>query len=316
MSNLRIGIDFGGTGIKIALVSKTGELLKFNEFPTPKNPEPLIITQQIKNSIESLLDRTSATQIRQIPIGVGVAGDIDHATGVVRYSPNLSWKNIPLKRLLTQRLKQKIFIDNDANAAAWAAYIVDAKRKVSNLIAITLGTGVGGGVIINKSIYRGSTNSAGELGHMTFVPNGLLCLCGNHGCVERYIGAKAMVDEVKDRLSKGQKTLISKMISGAVDKLSPVLILEAAKRNDRFALGIWRSMGERLGIAMSSLVNLLNPDLIVLSGGLSRAGKNLLIPAKRTLKANSFLTPAKHVQLKVSKLDKHLGVVGAALLVP
>jgi glucokinase len=312
MSKLALGIDMGGTGIKIGLVDARGRLIKSLRMPTPIELSPEDIAQVVADKALALLREAHVKQV--VGIGVGCAGDIDPDRGVVRVSPNLGWHHVPLKALLSKRLKRPILLDNDANVAAWAAYSVEAKRKVKNLICVTVGTGIGGGLVFDGKLYRGTTGTAGEIGHMTLYPDGIPCTCGNVGCVERYIGAKAMAKEARDAIGSGEKTIIAKLAGDDLENITPYVIQQAAEAWDPLALRLWEQAGTRLGIALASTVNLLNPEWIVLAGGLSRAGKLLLDPLRRTILKHSFPTPAKAVKLVISKLDQDLGMVGAGLL--
>lgn len=309
---LALGIDFGGTGIKLGLIDEGGRLLRTLRFPTPANPNPIDTVALIVTEARILLQ--SAGKRKVVGIGVGAAGDIDPDSGVVRISPNLGWRDVPLKQLLARHLDLPIAVENDANVAALAAYVVEAKRKVKNLLCVTLGTGVGGGIILDGKLYRGTTGSAGELGHMTLYPEGIQCSCGNKGCLERYVGAKAMTEEAKRAIAAGEKTSLSSLIAKDPSLLTPFLIQKAARRGDKLASSLWQLAGEHLGIGLASLINVLNPEWIVLSGGLSRARNLLTDPAKRTILKRSFATPAAKVKLVISTLDQDLGIVGAGLV--
>ena len=311
MSKLTLGIDLGGTGIKFGLVDKRGRLLRATQVLTPSKKDPIEVIHFMVAQAKGLLE-TAHTKIAGI--GIGTAGDVDPKSGVVRISPNLDWKNVPLKALIARRLKYPITVDNDANVAAWAAYVVEAKQRVKNLLCVTVGTGVGGGLIIDGKLYRGATGSAAEIGHLTLYPDGVPCPCGNHGCLERYVGARAMAKEAREAIERGSQTLITRLVHNDLAKVTPLVLQEAARLNDKLALQLWNQVGERLGIGLASLVNVLNPEWIVLAGGLSRAGNLLLDPVRRTLLKRSFPTPAKAVRLVISKLDQELGVVGAGLI--
>ncbi len=312
MPKLTIGIDMGGTGIKLGVVDPRGKLLRTFRMPTPVHSQPAEIAQMIGREAELLLKSVKGRRIAGI--GVGCAGDIDPKTGVVRISPNLRWKQVPLKAMLSKVLKLPIYVDNDANVAAWAAYVVEAKRKIQNLLCVTIGTGVGAGLVLDGKLYHGATGSAGEIGHMTLFPEGFPCLCGNQGCTERYVGAKAMAHEAKHAIESGEKTKILQLVDNDLTKISAHVIQKAARQGDRLALQLWEQAGERLGITLASTVNLLNPEWIVFAGGLSRAGSLLLDPVRRTIRKRSFSTPGSAVRLVISKLDQDLGMVGAGLL--
>ncbi|MFA5974959.1 MAG: ROK family protein [Elusimicrobiota bacterium] len=309
---LTLGIDLGGTGIKLGLITHTGEIINSFRFSTPSKRDAKEVINQIAGHARELIGTAGNAKISGI--GIGAAGDVAPETGVVRISPNLGWHNVPLKALLSRRLKYPIVVENDANAAAWAAYVVQARRKIRHLLCVTVGTGIGGGIVLNGKLYRGATGTAGEIGHMTLFPEGHPCNCGNRGCLERYIGVKAMVQEAKQAIASGKTSLITKLCEGDHSKIDPLLIEQAASQGDALAIHIWEQAGERLGIALASLVNILNPEWIVLAGGLSRAGNLLLTPLKRTIKKRSFPVPASTVRIVISDLDQDLGIVGAGLV--
>ncbi len=290
MSKLALGIDMGGTGIKLGLVDARGKLFKMIRLSTPTKTNPQLVVNLITDQARAMLAFLGRKPI--VGIGVGCAGEVDPNTGVIRISPNLRWNQVPLRKLLAQKLKYPILVENDANVAAWAAYSVEAKRKIKNLLCVTVGTGIGGGLVIDGKLYRGTTGSAGEIGHMTLFPEGVPCNCGNQGCTERYIGAKAMAAEARRAIESGENTVISKLAHHDLSKITPLIIQQAARQKDRLALQLWDMAGERLGITLASVVNLLNPEWIVLAGGLSRAGPLLLNPLRRTILKRSFPTPA------------------------
>jgi glucokinase len=312
MPKLTLGIDMGGTGIKLGLVDVKGKLIQTLRLSTPAKTDPEQVVSLIADNVRNLLQLSGLR--RMPPVGVGCAGDVDPVSGVIRISPNLRWKQVPLQSLLVRKLKCPINVENDANVAAWAAYVVEGHRKIKNLVCITVGTGIGGGLIINGQLFRGTTGSAGEIGHMTLFPDGVPCNCGNQGCLERYIGAKAMAAEARRAIESGEKTLITKRVDRDYSKITPLIIHQAAQAHDRLALHLWEEAGKRLGITLASVVNMLNPEWIVLAGGLSRAGHYLLDPLRRTILQRSFSTPAHAVKLVISKLDQDLGIVGAGLL--
>jgi glucokinase len=312
MPKLTLGIDMGGTGIKLGIVDVRGKLFKTVRFSTPVKTNAKQIINLVAEHAKTMLALAGRKNIAGI--GVGCAGDVDPVSGVIRISPNLRWKQVPLKTLLSRQLKYPIRVENDANAAVWAAYSVEAKRQVKDLICVTVGTGIGSGLVLGGKLYRGITGSGGEMGHMTLFPDGIACPCGNHGCTERYIGAKAMAAEATRAIESGQKTRITDLVHHDLSKITPLIIQAAARQKDPLALHLWDQAGERLGITLASVVNLLNPEWIVLAGGLSRAGKLLLDPLRRTILERSFPTAAKTVKLVISKLDQDLGIVGAGLL--
>lgn len=311
MVKLTLGIDLGGTGIKLGLVDPQGRLLRTVRFSTPSKRDAKEVATVMAQHAQALIE---TTKNKIIGIGIGAAGDVEPGSGVIRISPNLRWRDVPLKALLTRRLKYPLTVENDANVAAWAAYVVEAKRKVSTLLCVTLGTGVGGGIIIDGKLYRGASGSAGEIGHMTLYPEGVPCNCGNQGCLERYIGARALTDEARRAMAGGETSLISRLVDQDLSRIDPIILQTAARQGDRLALRLWEQAGERLGIGLASVINILNPNWIVLAGGVSRAGRLLLDPLRRTIQKRAFDTPAVTAKLVVSKLDQDLGIVGAGLI--
>ena len=247
-------------------------------------------------------------------VGIGIAGDINCVNGEVRFSPNLPmWENVPLKRLIEKYTNKTVAVDNDANTAAVGAFWLDAKAKYDSLICVTLGTGVGGGIILDKKIYRGASCTAGEIGHITIEPRGHKCKCGNTGCAETYIGANYLSDYAKQYLKTRKSPVIKKFLNGS-SKITPKILADAAKKGDKAALEIWKYAGEKLGILLSDVINFINPDVIVLCGGVSGAGKFILDPAKKEIAKRAFKSAAKTCKITVSKYTQKLGVVGAAML--
>jgi glucokinase len=309
---LALGIDIGGTGVKLGLVDRNGRISSLRKMPTPKGVPAIQAAEAIAEEASKLVGAVQASRLTGV--GVGVAGDIDSQAGVVRMSPNLGWRQVPIRRLLANALGRPVLVENDANVAAWAAFRVEAKARVRNLLCVTLGTGIGGGIVVDGRLYRGATGTAGEIGHTTLDPNGHPCACGNRGCLERYVGARAMSEEARRAIKGGEKSQIAKLVKGDLSKIEPLIVQRAARQGDRLAKRLWKDAGERLGISLASMVNVLNPDWIVLSGGLSRAGGLLLDPVRRMIKERSFQAPARAVKLVISRLDQDLGTVGAALL--
>ena len=310
--NLALGIDCGGTNIKIALVKASGEIVHSALEPIDFKGTPEKVVRGMAQRIKRFLKQNKTSRIESV--GMGIAGEVDQKKGIVRFSPNLGWKNVPLKDVLSKELKIPILIENDANCAAWGAYCLDAKKDCENLICLTLGTGVGGGIVLARKLYRGATGSAGEIGHMTIKYDGRMCKCGNYGCVESLIGARGLIQTAQDGLKKGLAPVLEKLLKKKGVILGPKILEEAARKNDPYCRQIWTDAGERLGAALTNLVNIFNPERIVLCGGVSKAGNLLLTPALHTLGARAFQTPAQKVKVTVSNYDENLGVVGAALL--
>ncbi|MFH1259612.1 MAG: ROK family protein [Elusimicrobiota bacterium] len=309
-----LGVDLGGTNIVLAGVTSAGEIIKRLNIPTPQPASPKKVVEAIVAGVKTLTLDLSRWKIRGL--GIGCAGDVDYQKGMVRFSPNLGWRNVCLVRELAKKISLPIVMDNDANVAALGAYYLEGKNKIKNLVCVTLGTGVGGGLIFDGRLYRGATGSAGEIGHLTLDPHGPLCKCGNNGCLERYVGAAYLSKIIQYRLitKEGKKSLLYHWIKNKSIHLSPRTLSKAAQKGDKLALRLWQEIGENLGIAMAGIVNLLNPEMIVFSGGVSRAQKFFLPALKKVLSRRAFNTPVKAAKIIITKHSQNLGVVGAALL--
>ena len=310
MSNqLYLGIDMGGTNIKIAIVNSSGDIIEEAMIATAVDEKPAFIIKDIIKKAKEFKNYSKAKTI-----GIGIAGDVNCANGSVRFSPNLPlWKNVPLKKLIEAQTGKKAVVDNDANTAAIGAFWLDAKGKCLSLICVTLGTGVGGGIVFDKKIYRGASCSAGEIGHMTIDPYGGKCKCGNTGCAETYIGANYLSAYARSYLKEHNSPIIDNLLKDG-GKITPKILFDAAKKGDKAASEILKYAGTKLGILLSNVINFINPDAIVLCGGISGAGRHIVNPAKEEIAKRAFKSAAKTCKIIVSNYTKKLGVVGAAML--
>jgi glucokinase len=305
----RLGIDLGGTSAKIALVGPGHKIIREGAVVTTGFPSAGLLVKKMALVCAELLRGKKAASL-----GIGVAGDIDSDRGVIRVSPNLGWKNLPLKKLFQKYVRIPVFVENDANAAAWGLYNLQAPKSARNVIVMTLGTGVGGGIILDGKLYRGSTGSAGEVGHMNIEENGPLCNCGNRGCLETYVGGPHLIKQVRAALGNGQKSSLQKIFQADPDSLTPLAFAQAANAGDEYAQSIWDGVGRALGIAIGDLIYILNPQMIFFTGGIAQAGDLILKPLHATLNQRAFKTPIEAVKIKVAAEASHIGVIGASLL--
>jgi glucokinase len=311
MSKFYLGIDMGGTSIKIAVVDDKANILEESSLDTDIKAQPKKVINDIVNACKILKYYGKVKSI-----GIGIAGDIDFKKGIVRFSPNLPrWKNVPLKKEIEKTTKKTVLIDNDANTACIGAFWLDLKSKSDNMICVTLGTGVGGGIIVDKKLYRGNTGTAGEIGHMTLEVNGNKCNCGNLGCAETYIGAKYLVNRAVELMKTKSSKNILKLSGNNNSNITPKILSAAAAAGDLTAKQIWSEAGEKLGVLLANIINFFNPDCIVLCGGISKAGEELLKHANKQIKSRAFKSAADSCKIVISKYTNKLGVVGAAMLV-
>lgn len=294
------GIDLGGTNLKIALLDlKFGirhkEVLSTRRF----NKKELLISA-IVSSVDKILKDNNLRRSNLLGVGLGLPGPIDYAKGIVHFFPNIpGWKEVELKAILEKKLKLPVSVDNDAKVMCLAEYKLGAAKGSTNAVCITLGTGVGGGIIINGRLYRGLSNAAGEIGHMPINESGPRCNCGGRACLESYIGNNRVLAQARKVFASGI----------TLEKLS-----DSAKKNNRKAQAIWLKFAERLSVALVGVVNLLNPDCIVIGGGIAGAGRVLFEDIRKIILKRAMSVQAGHVKVFKAKLGNEAGMIGAAIL--
>ncbi len=244
---------------------------------------------------------------------MGTPGLIIEDTGTVVYAPNVpEWENLPLRSLLQERMGLSVTIENDANAAAIGEHWVGAAAGYSNIVCITLGTGVGGAIIMNNEVWRGSNGAGGEIGHMTVVENGRMCGCGAPGCLEAYASATAIAGQAREQLRSGRESALSELCGGDMDRIDAAMIAEAAGRGDDMAREVMHRAATLLGTAVSSLTNLLNPELFVIGGGVIRAGDLIFDPIRAEVARRAYKWSASILKIVPARLGDDAGIIGAA----
>lgn len=302
MSEYVLAADLGGTNLRMAAVGADGEFLDSRSAPTPSSGD---VEETVEAIVRLAVDcRDSISDLFELrSLGLAAAALVSAADGRIFSAPNLhQLDGCDLGVLLRTRLGVPVVIENDANAAAIGEHWLGAAKGVRNAIVVTLGTGVGGGLILNGEIFRGSDGTAGEIGHINVEPQGVLCGCGSYGCVEQYASATAIVRMAKE---------LDPSVSEDVTSLD---LYRAGVRGDKNAVEVFRRMGSYLGIAFANLVNTLNPDVIVIGGGVA-AGWDLYIDhVRRQINEKAFQQPAGRVKLVRAELGNHAGMLGAARL--
>jgi len=310
-----IGVDIGGTSVKIGLVDLKGRILQRKFFLTSSVKGR---TAMLDVLISHLLDLIrQAKKMRSIVkgVGIGAPGPVDVKRGFVYFFPNIAgWKNTPLKSLLEKRLKLPVLVDNDASVMALAEFRFGSGRGIKNMIALTLGTGIGGGIVIDGKLFHGPIFSAAEIGHMVLNEDGPRCGCGSRGCIETYVGNDYFIREAKKRLKAGHKSLLRKWILTDGKELTPLLVRQAADAGDALSRALWKETGEHLGTALAGLVNVLNPERIILGGGISQRNRFLFGSTVRTLKKKAFPIAGRSVKVMPAALGVDAGLIGAAAL--
>jgi len=303
-----IGIDIGGTKIAGALVDESGNILREKRVATPaKDSEALVA------AVVELVNELAAGQ-HVLGVGVAAAGFIDSKQSTVIYAPNLSWRNEPLKEKLQKHFDFPVIVDNDANAAGWAEYRYGAGRGFSHMTMLTIGTGVGGAIIVDGHLLRGGFGVAAELGHLRIVPDGIPCGCGQRGCIESYGSGSALLRNARELAAAGTtEGARLRELADQNGQLTGAEVYQAILEGDAGALALLRELGDYLGQAIASLASVLDPEVVVIGGGVSAAGELLLQPIRESyqkhLSARGF---RPELELKVAELVNDAGVVGAA----
>ncbi len=300
-----IGVDVGGTTTKAGVVSSAGELVTRAERPT----DPSAGTKGIIAVIEELLARDGAGTVRAV--GVGAAGFVGGDS--IIFSPNITYDDPHLGRAITDRFDLPAVIDNDANAAAWGEFRFGAAKGAPNLVLLTIGTGVGSGVIVDGRLLRGHTGTAAELGHMVVDPDGPECPCGLRGCVEMFAAGPAIARLATTAVAAEPSSSILDF-AGQVDAITAEHVGRAAREYDETARSVLRAAGTMLGVALSNVVNIFDPEVIILAGGVTSIGEPLLGPARDELARRTTAQRRRPMRLDVSTLGDDVGILGAAAL--
>lgn len=304
-----VGIDLGGTYIKGAILDTVGTILVDAAVPTGAEHGSEYVLQQIKNLVHRLLEKGQIKIQEVLGIGIGVPGLPDYERGSVVFAPNLQWRNVELAQPLEQSLGVPVFLDNDANVAALGEQWCGAGGGSQHMVLITIGTGIGCGLILNGEIYRGAAFSAGEIGHITMDPQGPACNCGRRGCLENLTSATAIMRMAQEAVDQGQETLLAQVAC-----LSPKEVFALAQQGDVVAKQIIDQVVFYLGWAIGNLVNTLNPQLVLLGGGVAQAGELFFEPIRQRVQACTLEAPGRTVRIAGASLGNKAGAIGAAAL--
>ncbi|WP_071392744.1 ROK family glucokinase [Bacillus tuaregi] len=306
-----VGVDIGGTTIKLAFITDEGEIAHKWEIPTNTADNGIHIPSEIGRAIDRKISELGETKGKLIGLGVGAPGPVNDENGSIEVAVNLGWSHFPLRELLEQATSLPVIVDNDANVAAIGEMWKGAGEGAQNLLCVTLGTGVGGGVIANGEILHGVNGAAGEIGHIAAViDDAVRCNCGKLGCLETVASATGVVRLAKTNL---QSTDTQSILRGAAH-LSAKKIFDEAKAGDELALEVVNKLAFYLGFALANIANVTNPEKIVIGGGVSKAGETLLQPLQQQFMQYAFTRVAEGAELRIAKLGNDAGIIGAAWL--
>jgi glucokinase len=312
--DLILGVDLGGSKILTAVTDSQGKMLSRDHSVTPARKGHEAVIRSILESAHRALEQADVAVSELAAVGVGAPGLINPGTGILYTSPNLpGWRDIPLRAVMQERLGKKTFLINDANAAALGELHFGAARGARNFIYITLSTGIGGGIVIDGGIYSGAIGAAGEVGHMTIDDDGPPCNCGNKGCWETLASGTALAREAKQRIKEGAETAIPGYVDGDIEKVTAEVIHSAAQQGDSLARELIARTGYYVGVGLASLINIFNPELIVIGGGLSNIGDMLFDPAFKVARERAYRETFRAVRFAAAELGRNSGVLGAAV---
>jgi glucokinase len=308
-----VAVDVGGTKIAAALISGAGEILAREYRPTCASRGPEAVIERILGAIDRLISKAGIPPSQLAAIGIAAAGALDVERGLVTASPNLpGWRDVPLRDIVQSRQKVTTFIINDANAAALGEHYFGAGRGTRHMIFLTVSTGIGGGIILNGQLYSGASGAAGEIGHMTIDADGPPCKCGNRGCLEALASGWAIAEDALSRIQQGEKSRVMELTRGKLENVTAQVVHSAAQQGDPLAQEVIRKAARFLGVGLANLVNIFNPERIVVGGGVARMGEMLLEPAREVVAERAFTLLVRRASIVAGELGDDAGVLGAA----
>jgi glucokinase len=310
------GIDVGGTKISAALVADSGKILSRAKLPSEKNSSPSRIIKTVAELIEENLRAASVTKRQLAGIGVGIPGLLDPASGKVIKTPNLNLSGVNLQKQLRDRFKIKVAVGNDANLGLLGEKWVGAARSAKNAVGLFLGTGIGGGVIVNNSLISGFHGAAAELGHMQLDAGGPKCTCGNVGCLEAFGGRWALERDIKAAIAEGERTIVTKIIDGKIKNIKSRVLRKALKRKDPLVSRIVREASLHIGGACVTLRHIFDPELFIFGGGVVEACGDFMLPViQKTIDKDRFFASFGQCRVVPSKLGDDAVILGGVALV-
>ncbi len=311
----KIGIDLGGTNIVSGVVDENYNIIAKARIKT-NSPRPSgeIVADMIE-SAKQAVSKAGLTFADIDCIGVGCPGSIDPKEGVVIYSNNLDFNDVPVTRMIEEKLSKKVFIENDANAAAYGEFVAGAGKGSENFVMITLGTGVGGGVIINKKLFSGFNYAGAELGHTVIVENGEECTCGRKGCWEAYASATALIRQTKAEMERNKNSYMWKLCDGNIDKVDGLTAFDAMRKGDASGKSVVDNYISHISTGIVNMINIFQPEILCIGGGICNEGEVLTNPINEVLKRENYARDVElKAQVKTAKLGNDAGIIGAAYL--
>jgi glucokinase len=314
-SEYLVGVDMGGTKILAGVFTPSLECIGRTKMSTKAERGPVAVIERIARCVQDAVDECDL-ELKQVRgIGVGAPGAVDPENGKVIFAGNLGWKDISLKRELEKQLDRPVFLQNDANLCALGVHEVELDGEARSMVGVFLGTGIGAGLILDGKLYSGHNRSAGEVGHMVLVVDGPKCACGNRGCWEALASRSAIFREIQKAVEEGQKTVLTEMLGNDLKEMRSGDLRKAIRQGDKLVEHLVEEAAKYTGIAVANLINVLNPEVVVLGGGLIDALENEMIPVViESAREHAVPGADKGVKITASKLGDDAGITGAAVL--
>ncbi|MGI6705768.1 MAG: ROK family protein [Clostridia bacterium] len=309
-----VGVDLGGTNIGVGLVTEDGRIIHKDEVPTLVGRPYEEILKDMADLIIKVVKESGHTIDEVKYIGIGSPGVADDRVGEIVFANNLYWHHVPVRKEIQKYIQKPVYVDNDANVAGLAEFMVGACKGTNNSITITLGTGVGAGIVINKKVFSGSHGVGSELGHMIVEVDGIPCTCGNRGCLERYTSATALIREGKKGAEENPESLLYKKVQGNLDAMNAKIVIDSVKEGDETAVKIFEKYIYYLAMGIITMINSFDPEIIAIGGGVSRAGDFLMDALRKKVKEHIFYKELPYARLVLAELGNDAGIIGAAML--
>jgi glucokinase len=311
-----LGVDLGGTNIVVGAMPVDGStMLAVRAEPTRASDGADGVTARIIRLLEAVIAEVQRTH--GVPrsafggVGIGAPGPLDRHTGIVLLTPNLGWTNYPLRDRIATALDLPASLDNDANCATLGEWWIGAARGARHAVGLTIGTGIGGGLILDGALYHGASGIAGELGHTSIDANGRRCNCGNYGCLEAYASGTAIATRAREALDGGEPSMLADLAGGDLTRITAQVVYEGAERGDAVARHVVRETAQFLGTGIANLVNIFNPEVVVIAGGVTHAGDALFEPLRAEVRRRAFRPAVAACRIVPGTLPGTAGVAGA-----
>lgn len=312
----RIGIDLGGTNIVAGVIDENNKIIAKASRKTNVPRAAELIFDDMAAAVKDAMSQAHITNDDLISVGVGTPGSVNKEEELIEFANNLGFDNVPAYRLLRERLGfEKVYFDNDANCAALGEAVAGCGKGVKDFIMITLGTGVGSGIIVNGKLVTGVNYAAGEMGHTVLIYDGIPCNCGRKGCWEKYSSATALISQTKDAMSKNYNSLMWELVGNDINKVNGRTAFEAMRKGDATAQSVVNNYVSLLSCGIGNIINTFQPDMVCVGGGVGNERENLLGPVRKLLKSEIYSIHAKkQTKLVAAELGNDAGIIGAALL--